>query len=162
MATNESFVAHPELCCEGLSIKRLGWRICGYQYCCADRSSRRSGWNADGSCYENLSTGRHRCGWCTTVKKRRDRAWNRSSRLSRRHVLPVAMDHACTTALYLRHLHAAGLRTVSCSTLARLVCCLLLLCCTSTGTRFVGHSTLSPAVITWGCRNDYEALPQGV
>ena len=58
-------------------------------------------------------------------KKRRDRAWNRSSCLSRRHVSPVAMDHACTTALYLLHLHAAGFHTVSCGTFAHPVCC----CC---------------------------------
>ena len=51
--------------------------------------------------------------------------WNRSSCLSRRHASPVAMDHACTTALRLLHLHAAGLHTVSCGTLAHLVCC----CC---------------------------------
>ena len=73
----------------------------------------------------STSTGTHRCYLCTTAKKRRDRAWNCSSCLSRRYVLPVAMDHACTTALYLLHLHAAGLHTVSCGTLAHLVryCC---------------------------------------
>ena len=127
MATNESFVAHPELCCEGLSIKRLGWRICGYRYCCADRSSRRSGWNADGSCYENLSTGRHRCGWCTTVKKRRDRAWNRSSRQS-------SEPQTCFARCDGPRVHYGsvpppppcfGLHTVRCGTLAHLVCC----CC---------------------------------
>ena len=60
---------------------------------------------------------------CARRSKRRDRAWNRSSRLSHRHVLPVAMDHACATALL--HLNAAGLHTVSCDTFAHLVCC----CC---------------------------------
>ena len=39
---------------------------------------------------------------------------------------------------------------------------LLLLCCYGTGTRCVDHGTLSPAVITLGCHNDNEALPQGV
>ena len=63
------------------------------------------------------------------------------------------------TALYLLHLHAAGLHTVSCGTLAHLVCC----CCAvpvPVLVLFIG--TLSPAVVTWGCHNDNEALPKGV
>ena len=41
--------ADQELCCEGLSIRRRSWHICGYRYpyCCADRSSSRGGWNID-------------------------------------------------------------------------------------------------------------------
>ena len=89
----------------------------------ADRSSIRSGWNIDEPCCQSVRTGRHRCGLCTTARKRRDRAWNRSSCLSRRHVLPVAMDHACTWALYLLHLRAARLHKVRCGTLVHLLCC---------------------------------------
>ena len=101
-----------------LSHLRVSVLLCGPQ-----QQTRRL--EVDGPCCGSLGTGRHRCGLCTTGKIRRDRAWNRSSRQSHRHVLLVAMDHACTTALYLLHFHAAGLHTVSCGTLAHLVCC----CC---------------------------------
>ena len=73
----------------------------------------------------------------------------------------VAMAHACTTVLYLLHLHAASLDTVSCGTLAYLAC----YCCCAVAVPvliLLNTGTLSPAVITWGCHNDNEALPQGV
>ena len=95
-------------------------------------------------------------------KKRRDRAWNRSSRLRRRHVLPVAMSHACTTALYLVHLPPCCWSPYDKLWYSRTPCVLLLLCCSGTSTRFFGRGTLSPAVKTSRCHTGDEALPQGV
>ena len=58
------------------------------------------------------------------------------------------MNHACTTALYLFHLHAAGLHTVSSGTLAHLVCCCC--CAVPVPVLVLLIGTLSPAVIPWG------------
>ena len=49
--------------------------------------------------------------------------------------------------------HPAGFRTVS-GTLARLACC----CCAVPVLVLFDRSTLSPAVMTCGCHEDYEAL----
>ena len=66
------------------------------------------------------------------------------------------------TALYLLHPHAAGLHTVSCGALAHLVCCCYCAVPVPVQALVLFIGTLSPAVVTWGCYNDNEALPQGV
>ena len=78
----------------------------------------------------------------------------------RRHLLPVAMAHACNAALYLLQLQPSSLHTVICVTLAHLVCCC---CCAVSVPIFVLLiGTLSSAVVACGGYNDNEASPQGV
>ena len=108
--------ADETLCCEGLSIKRRGWHVCGYQHacCCADRSSSPSGGNVDGPCCESPRAGRHICDWCTSAKEE-------AIELGAAAVVWAA-DVFCpfgwtTLALQLctsSPFHAAGLHTVSC------------------------------------------------
>ena len=84
------------------------WLGVDQERCCESPNIRRHG-------------GTYACGLCTTVFFKCDRAWSHSSFRSRKLGLPIAMGHARTEALCLPHLHAGGLHTLCCGTLANLV-----------------------------------------